>query len=249
MESAASGAGGAPAAGPMATPPSDSDLSSTQASGPTPPALDLVADHGPGSATAAQASGSTGTPGLAPGVGSVGPMGYPQSGYPLPRPVHTVPLGGAIPAQLTTIAQVRVTREPAPPEVAHALLLGGPGTPITVRRRLLTDPAGHIPVELRTSYLPRIADDNRLAQPVAIAEPWITALAVYAGQVPATGTSHVHARRPAQWEAVALRLPHDAIVIVRATTLYGVNGAPIDHTVSIWSGDSTRISAEHHTLT
>ncbi|MFI0446020.1 UTRA domain-containing protein [Actinomadura sp. 6N118] len=185
-----------------------------------------------------------------PGPGQA--TGYPPAAapgaapYSPPRPVHTIPLGGGIPAELTAVHHVQVSIEPTPPEVAHALQITGTPGPIHVRRRVITDTTGQIPLELRTSYTPAIDPASALARPDVITEPWPQALATHTGRAPATATSHIHARHPQPFEAGALHLAADAIVLVRDTTTRAATGTPIDYTVSVWPAESTRVQADDH---
>ncbi|MFA1548854.1 UTRA domain-containing protein [Actinomadura chokoriensis] len=178
------------------------------------------------------------------------PPAFPQAPapQPMPRPVHTVAIGGAIPDQLSAVRIVSVAYEPAPPDVAHALNIDGPGHPVMARRRLITDPTGNIPLELRTSYTPGVPADSPLAQPDVLPGTWTENLATHTGHRPATGTSHIHTRPATQYEAPALHLPPGSYVLTRATTTHTATGTPIDHTVSVWP-ETTTIHADRHPVT
>ncbi|WP_067490987.1 UTRA domain-containing protein [Actinomadura hibisca] len=166
-----------------------------------------------------------------------------SSGHPIPRPLHTVPIHGYLPAELTTVQRVTVTVEPAPPEIAAALAPITPGTPVHVRRRVVTDPTGRVPVELRASYLPDLSPDHPLAQPAATGEPWPAALAHHTPQ-PLSPPECVITARPADPREVrALALPPYAWVLTRAATTHTTTGQPIDCTLSIWPADHTRVHA------
>ncbi|WP_433338191.1 UTRA domain-containing protein [Spirillospora sp. CA-294931] len=165
-----------------------------------------------------------------------------------PRPVHTVPLGGGIPPAFTAVQQVWTSVEPLPPQIAQALRRTS-GEPVAVRRRVITDAAGRVPVELRASFTPGVSQDNPLARPEVITEAWTAALATHLHQAPATASSEIHARHADSYEGPSLQLPPGAIVIVRATTLHAITGAPLDHTISVWPADSTRIQADNHPTT
>ncbi|MFI0349204.1 GntR family transcriptional regulator [Actinomadura sp. 9N407] len=166
--------------------------------------------------------------------------------YAPPRPAHTVPLSGPLPAQFTAVASVQAGTEPAPAEVAHALRLYHPGVPIHVRRRVITDTAGTVPLEIRTSYTIAVREDSAIAQAAPIPEPWPQALAIHTPHVITTAQSTVTARHPTAYEAATLRLPPHGIVLVRATTLHSELGPPIDHTLSVWPADTTTIHAADH---
>lgn len=169
--------------------------------------------------------------------------------FALPRPQHTVPLAGTIAPTLTTIIGRSVQPEPAPAEVAHALQLPAPGAPVLVRRHLIADSAGTIPVELWTAYLSADhAGDGPLAQPDPIPGTWPQALTTFTGHAVTTATSHISARRPDPYEAHALNLTTADIVLARATTLYA-EGRPISYAVSVWPASSTQMSAEDHSVT
>jgi DNA-binding GntR family transcriptional regulator len=169
--------------------------------------------------------------------------------FPLPRPQHTVPLAGTIAPTLTTITGRSVQPEPAPAEVAHALQLPAPGAPVLVRRHVIADSTGTVPVELWTAYLDSDhAGDGPLAQPEPLPGTWPQALTTYTGHTVTTGTSHISARRPDPYEAHALNLTTADIVLARATTLYA-EGGPVSYAVSVWPGTSTHLSAEDHSVT
>ncbi|WP_395103760.1 GntR family transcriptional regulator [Actinomadura sp. SCN-SB] len=167
----------------------------------------------------------------------------------LPRPAHTVPLAGGIAPILTTVTNVSVQPEPAPSEVAHALTLPGPGAPVLVRRHVLTDSTGRIPVELWAAYLPPdLPGDGPLAKPEPITATWPQALSTHTAHSVTTASSHIRARRPDPYEAHALNLSTADIVLIRATTFYA-EGKPISHAISVWPADSTQLSAESHSVT
>ncbi|WP_301174841.1 GntR family transcriptional regulator [Actinomadura geliboluensis] len=183
----------------------------------------------------------------APHPGNQPPSALPPA-PPVPRPVHTVAIGAAIPEQLSAVHLISATYEPAPPEVAYALRMDGPGLPVMVRRRLITDPAGNIPLELRTSYTPAVPADSPLARPAVLPGTWTDNLAAHTGHRPATGTSHIRIRPASPYEAPALHLTPGAYILMRATTTHTDDGTPIDHTVSVWP-ETTTINADRHPLT
>ena len=166
----------------------------------------------------------------------------------LPRPAHTVPLGGFIPPRFASPAQIIVRTEPAPAPAAHALHIE-PGEPVNVRRRVLTDTSGTVPVEVRTSYTRHVVEGSPLACPAAIPEPWPRALTEHTGHAIRTASSHISARHPDVYEAAALQLPADGIVLVRTTTYETDTGELLDFTASVWPAASTGIYAHHHHIT
>lgn len=174
------------------------------------------------------------------------PHQTPQSA--LPRPQHTVPLTGDIPALLTTITNTTVHAEPAPPDVAHALRLPRPGAPVIVRRHILTDSTGAIPVDLWAAYLDaQHAADGPLGRPDPITANWPEALATHTGLPVTSASSQLYARRPDTYEATALHLTTADIVLVRTTTLFNQDD-PLSYTVNVWPADSTRVAAERYPL-
>ncbi|MCO6006895.1 UTRA domain-containing protein [Actinoallomurus purpureus] len=76
-------------------------------------------------------------------------------------------------------------------------------------------------------------------------QPWPIALAHYTGRSPALVASHVTARHPTDAEAAALHLTHHDAVLVRDDTHTDAHGNPIDHTRSVWPGDTTRLTAHY----
>lgn len=164
-----------------------------------------------------------------------------------PRPIFTVEVGGRLPDRFTSVAYVHAQFEPIPPEAAAALRVTSGGMVVNVRRRIITDPGGSVPLELRTSYTPGIKPDSPLASPDVIAQPWPQALSAHTPHAPATASSTISARHPSDYEAAALKLPTHAIVIVRATTLQTVTGATIDFTTCVWPAESTTLSVPVHT--
>lgn len=165
----------------------------------------------------------------------------------LPRPHHTVPVGGAIPDVLTTVIDVSVRAEPAPAEVAHALALSEPGTPVLVRRHLLADSTGMTPIELWTAFLP-YSDGAPLSEPEPLTDTWPQLLSRYSGEQVTTATSQVEARHPDSYEAYALRLPSNDIVLTRATT-YLHGNQPLSFAISVWPARTTRLTVEAHPVT
>ncbi|MFA1539901.1 GntR family transcriptional regulator [Actinomadura monticuli] len=166
----------------------------------------------------------------------------------LPRPQHTVPLAGHIPTLLTTVASTSVQAEPAPADVAYALRLPGPGAPVIVRRHVVADSTGVIPVELWAAYLDaqRVAD-GPLSKPDHIPGTWPDALTAHTGLPVTAASSQVYARRPDAYEAATLHLTTADIVLVRTTTLLS-RDEPLSYSVNVWPADSTRITAERYSL-
>ncbi|MER6817690.1 GntR family transcriptional regulator [Spirillospora sp. NPDC000708] len=169
---------------------------------------------------------------------------------PVPRPVHTVPISGQIPAEFSRIRIMAVGYEPAPPDVAYALRLSGPGASVSVRRRLVVTPTSDAtPLEVRISYTPGVTPGNPLTVPSLLPGTWPENLTAHTGQRPATATSFINTRPAADWEAAALHIPPATPTLVRLTTLATASGTPVDHTVSIWPAATTTIAAEGHPIT
>ncbi|WP_308287295.1 UTRA domain-containing protein [Actinomadura parmotrematis] len=167
----------------------------------------------------------------------------PSSGpRPLPRPAHTITLRGQIPEPMTSTHLVSVSYEAPPATVVYALALRPSAAHILVRRQVIADPTGRIALEIRTSYTPGVYPDSPLAQSQPIPGPWPDALAVHLNLRPATSRTDVTAHHPTPYQASILNLDSTAIVLVRDVTLYTTHGDPIDHTVSVWPADSTRIT-------
>lgn len=177
-------------------------------------------------------------------------LAYPPPAYTQPRPEHTVPLGGMIAPELVETVRTHIRHESAPRHVAAALNLPGPYPRVVVRRSVFTDPSRTAPVELRISYLPNMELDieNPLTNSRPLPGPWASDLAQHTGRTPVTGTSDIYARPANAYETTTLGLYPPALVLVRATTTYDANGDPIEHTVSVWPAESTRITATAHPI-
>lgn len=142
----------------------------------------------------------------------------------------------------TTAIDVR--SEPGPAEVALALRLDSPATPLVVRRTLAVDTHG-TPIQLRTSYtVMEIAKGTPLEDAQAIDAPWLEALAEHSGRRTRLAASDISARHPSDSEAAMLALAPTACVLARIDVTQD-NDRPIDYTVTIWPGESTRIAALH----
>ncbi|XVQ08469.1 GntR family transcriptional regulator [Spirillospora sp. CA-255316] len=173
----------------------------------------------------------------------------PAPASPLPaRPAHTVPLDGDIPDQFTAVTAIQAAIEPAPADVAHALRLHGPGTPIHVRRRIITDGASTTPLEIRTSYTIHVPE-GPITRTDPIPECWHQALNAHTVHTVTATASTINARHPTPYEGATLRVPPHAIVLVRATTHHSELGPPIDLTVSVWPAETTTIHAPQHPIT
>jgi DNA-binding GntR family transcriptional regulator len=137
---------------------------------------------------------------------------------------------------------VDVRTEHAPADIAAALRLPGPGQPVVVRRRVTADERG-LPVQLRTSYLPRpVAEGTPLAMPEPVSEPWPDALAIYAGR-PATVTdSRISARHPTDSEAAVFGLALSACLLVRTDVTHDDTGVPADCTITVWPADGVSLA-------
>ncbi|WP_267898965.1 GntR family transcriptional regulator [Thermomonospora amylolytica] len=168
--------------------------------------------------------------------------------YAQPRPQHTVPLGGMIPPDLTRPARIHVSSETAPRHVAAALGMPDPFARVLVRRCVFTDPRHANPVELRTTYLPDLDPTGPLAEVLEQPDPWASDLARHVLRTPFIGTSDIYARPADTYETAALHLAPPALVLVRATTTYDESRSPIEHTVSVWPAESTRITATAHRI-
>ncbi|WP_329519878.1 GntR family transcriptional regulator [Spirillospora sp. NBC_01491] len=177
-----------------------------------------------------------------------GPAAGHHPTYAAPRPAHTVSLGGNIPDQLCALQVIRAGWEPAPPDVAQALRLPGPGAPVCVRHRLVTDPPGAVTLELRTSYTPHVPSGSPLTEHAIIPGSWPEILTRYTNHRPVTATTLVSVRQPSGHEAPALQITPQASVLVRTSTLHSSDGTPVDQTISIWPADSTTIHAVNHPL-
>ncbi|MUN42580.1 GntR family transcriptional regulator [Actinomadura litoris] len=165
-----------------------------------------------------------------------------------PRPAHTIPINGQIPAEFARLRIISVGYEPAPAPVAYALNLTGPGAAVCVRRRLVVTPTTDAtPLEVRISYTPGVHPDSPLAKPQLLPDTWPDNLATHTGHRPTTATSYISTRPAEDWEAVALHLPPATPALVRLTTL-AASGTPIDQTVSIWPAATTTIQAEGHPI-
>ncbi|MGI5207734.1 UTRA domain-containing protein [Spirillospora sp. CA-108201] len=156
----------------------------------------------------------------------------------LPRPAHTIAIGSDIPAELSAVRILSVAYEPAPADVAAALHMDGPGLPVLVRRRLITDPTGRLPLELRTSYIPGVAEHGTLTHPDPLPGTWMENLTDYTPREPATAAVRISTRPATPWDA-ALQLPPGTYALTRATTTADAHGIPIDHTVSVWPEATT----------
>lgn len=161
---------------------------------------------------------------------------------PTIRPASLVPAEGQPSTALAKVASLTISAEQAPPDIAQALRLPDPQAVVIVRRRLLTDEAGQVPTELRTSHLPTdIAEATPLLSPIAIPGPWPQALAQHSRRAPVTVDTYTTARRATEPEAAALRLAPPAIVLVRDTVTSDAQGQPIDATRSVWPAEATTI--------
>jgi DNA-binding GntR family transcriptional regulator len=139
-------------------------------------------------------------------------------------------------------AEVVVRVEPAPAEVALALQASPQETPVTIRRRLAVDEHG-TPIQIQTSYTLRgIVEGTRLAESDAITIPWLDAIAQYAKVPVWRGKDHVTARHPTDAEAAALGLALSACVLVRVEIAVDKDQRPIDYTVTVWPGETTRLA-------
>ncbi|WP_433475007.1 GntR family transcriptional regulator [Spirillospora sp. CA-142024] len=157
------------------------------------------------------------------------------------RPSVTIASDGFAGSE-TDRTTIDVRSEPAPAEVAIALDLNDATSPVVVRRRLTTDEHG-TPVELRASYLDHdFAQGTALAEPEPITGSWVDALASADGKSLGAAQRHVSARHPTDTESAMLGLRPTACVLVRTETTQDQSGRPIDHTVTVWPAESTRLN-------
>ncbi|GAA4126915.1 GntR family transcriptional regulator [Actinomadura keratinilytica] len=164
----------------------------------------------------------------------------PSVGLAAVRSPQLVPVNGSLDA-VTTALDVR--QEPAPAEVALALRLAEPRASVVVRRRLAVDANGS-PVQLRVSYtLREVAEGTPLASSDTIDEPWLDALAGHTHKRLVLAESVISARHPNDTEAAMLALAPTACVLVRVDVVHDEAGRPVDCTMTIWPGDTTRINA------
>ena len=179
--------------------------------------------------------------GEAPGSGEdVAASTGPSVGLGAIRSPQVVPVDGSLEA-VTTALDVR--QEPAPAEVALALRLTDPRAPVIVRRRLAVDANGS-PVQLRVSYTAReVAEGTPLASSDTVDEPWLEALTEHTQKRLTLAESVISARHPTDTEAAMLALAPTACVLVRVDVINDEDGQPIDCTMTIWPGDTTRINA------
>jgi len=156
------------------------------------------------------------------------------------RSPQLVAVDGSVDA-VTTALDVR--QEAAPAEVALSLRLTDPRAPVIVRRRLAVDGNGS-PVQLRVSYTIReAAEGTPLAASDAVDEPWLDALTQHTQKRLTLAESLISARHPNDTEAAMLALAPTACVLVRADVVHDETGQPIDCTMTIWPGDTTRLNA------
>ncbi|MEV4112390.1 GntR family transcriptional regulator [Nonomuraea sp. NPDC049695] len=173
------------------------------------------------------------------GLGAVSRQGVPAP-TPTVRTAQVITTTGTV-----SVAghSIDVRSEPAPPEVAMALSLADLAAPVVVRRRVTTDSAGN-PVQFRVSYIaPSVATENTpLAASAVIDEPWHEVLAACAGSPIKIGDSYICARHPSDTEAAMLALHPAACVLVRVERAFNEDDQPVDYTVTVWPGDTTRMA-------
>ncbi|MDF5759290.1 GntR family transcriptional regulator [Spongiactinospora sp. TRM90649] len=126
-----------------------------------------------------------------------------------------------------TVDAVRITREPAPENVARVLA----GSEVWVRRRRYS--VDGRPVQFATSYFP--AD---LVEGTPITLPDTGPGGVYArlgdlGQAPAHFTEEVQARMPQPEEATSLDLPAGTPVLVVCRTAYTAGGTAVEVNIMV----------------
>lgn len=156
------------------------------------------------------------------------------------RPAVTITAEGSAgsEAERTTID---VRSEVVPAEVAGALALEDATSAVVVRRRLTTDEHG-TPVEFRASYMQHdFAQGTALAEAEPVTGSWNDALASASGKALRKAQRQVSARHPTDSEAAMLGLRPTACVLVRVETTQDQAGHPLDHTVTVWPAESTRL--------
>ncbi len=158
---------------------------------------------------------------------------------PLVRTAQVITRQGTVDASTT---RIDVRSEPAPSDVAIALDLKDSSTPVFVRRRVTADAGGN-PIQFRVSYVsPRIGPESTdLVSPDAISAPWLEVLKTSVGSAITVTESYICARHPNDTEAAMLMLAPSACVLVRVDRTQDSDGLPVDYTVTVWPGDSTRI--------
>jgi DNA-binding GntR family transcriptional regulator len=186
-------------------------------------------------------SGPSSAPAVDVGDSAVAPPGS-IAGLTTIRSPQVVPLDGYL-ESVTAAADVRP--EPPPAEVALALRLEDPSTPVNVRRSLAVDTSGS-PVQLRISYTRRdFTEDTPQASKDAaeIDGRWLEALVEHTGKPVWRADRLISARHPTDTEAAMLALTPSACVLVRVDVAQDETGLPVDFTMTIWPGDTTRIKA------
>lgn len=133
--------------------------------------------------------------------------------------------------------------EPASPDAALALGVKGLSSPVIVRRRVSTDEGG-MPVQFQVSYVsPRIAPKNRALAPLGKLEAsWHDALAAHLAKALPVSESYISARHPSDTEAAMLALAPSACVLVRVDLTNDQSGEPVEYSVTVWPGDTTRMA-------
>ncbi|MFI6902020.1 UTRA domain-containing protein [Nonomuraea sp. NPDC050394] len=139
-----------------------------------------------------------------------------------------------------TVVQVRT--EAASPDAAMALGLPNLEMRILVRRTLTVD-EDKSPVELKTSYLaPGVGEDTPLSEPAALDVEWREALSAYTDRELLPAMEYIQARHPSDNESMALALIPSSCVLVHVALTRDREGVPVDYSVTVWPGDSTRMS-------
>ncbi|MBN6052599.1 GntR family transcriptional regulator, partial [Nonomuraea sp. RK-328] len=139
---------------------------------------------------------------------------------------------------------VDVRSEPAPPEIALALRLPDMDTRVLVRRQVSVDGRG-VPIELHASYLvASVAENTALASSGVIEGSWLEALARHIGRDVKVSRSYISARHPTDSESAALGLSPASCVLVRVDYTQDEHGEPVECSVTVWPGDSTRVTVD-----
>lgn len=144
----------------------------------------------------------------------------------------------------STMRAVDVRSEPAPPEIVLALRLPDMYTPVLTRRHVSVDAQG-VPIELHTSYLATdVAENTALASSDEIESSWLEALACHTGREVKISRSYLSARHPTDTESAALGLSPASCVLVRVDYTHDQHGQPVECSVTVWPGDSTRVTTD-----
>ncbi|GAA4232559.1 hypothetical protein GCM10022254_32750 [Actinomadura meridiana] len=165
-------------------------------------------------------------------------MPQPIAGLSAARVPQVVTANGSLEV-VTSACEVR--SEPVPVEVAHALHATDPHARAIVRRSVAVDANGS-PVQLRVSYTAcEVGEGTPLETSDAIDKPWSKALSEHTGRRLTLAESAISARHPSDAEGAMLGLTPTACVLVRIDVTQDEDGQPIDYTMTVWPGETTRV--------